>query len=39
MLILDLIWWNIAVLVLALMLDILLGDPPNIIHPVAYIGK
>ena len=35
----DLIWMNAAALVLALSLDIVLGDPPNIVHPVAYIGK
>lgn len=30
---------NAAALLLAVLLDITLGDPPNIVHPVAYMGK
>lgn len=34
----DLIWMNAAALILALLLDIMLGEPPNVVHPVAYMG-
>ncbi len=30
---------NLLILVLALSLDLLLGDPPNFLHPVAWMGK
>ncbi|MCI0478398.1 MAG: cobalamin biosynthesis protein [Anaerolineales bacterium] len=30
---------NISVLILAVALDLLLGDPPNAFHPVAWFGK
>jgi len=35
----DLLWMNMAALAFALFLDIAFGDPPNIAHPVAYMGK
>lgn len=30
---------NVAVLVLALAIDIAFGDPPNVFHPVAWLGR
>lgn len=30
---------NLLILVLALSLDLVLGDPPNLLHPVAWMGR
>jgi len=35
----DRFWLDIAALVLALVLDITLGEPPAVVHPVVWMGK
>jgi len=33
------IWYGLLIIVLAVLIDLLLGEPPNAAHPVVWIGK
>ncbi|MFC1925841.1 cobalamin biosynthesis protein [Chloroflexota bacterium] len=35
----DHLWLDAAALALALVLDVVLGEPPSVVHPVVYLGK